>query len=116
MLNRVPRPVAEERAGDLLYQLDIAELAYRATSTLSGGERQRVAVARALVLKPAVLLADEPTGSLDRAATDQVARLLFEMPRRYGCALVVATHNPAVARRADGWSELRDGRLRGTGP
>jgi putative ABC transport system ATP-binding protein/lipoprotein-releasing system ATP-binding protein len=116
MMSGMARRRAEQRAGDLLYELDAAELAYQSAATLSGGERQRVAVARALVLEPQILLADEPTGSLDRAATDQVAQLLFEVPKRYGCALVVVTHNPAVAQRADAGFELRDGRLHGTVP
>lgn len=112
MLNRMPRQEAEERAGELLYQLDVAEVAYRDTTVLSGGERQRVAVARALMMRPQLLLADEPTGSLDSEATELVSGLLFELPDRFGCALVVVTHNPLVANRADRRWELRDGRLR----
>ncbi|WP_340557813.1 ABC transporter ATP-binding protein [Streptomyces sp. GSL17-111] len=72
-----------------------------ATGTLSGGERQRVAVARALINKPGLLLADEPTGSLDSANRETVADLLFSLPERWSCALVVVTHDQTVARRAD---------------
>ncbi|ONI90078.1 ABC transporter ATP-binding protein [Saccharothrix sp. ALI-22-I] len=70
-------------------------------STLSGGERQRTAVARALINRPRLLLADEPTGSLDEKNRDLVADMLFELPERYGCGLLVVTHDGAVARRAD---------------
>lgn len=116
MISGVPRRQAEERAGDLLYDLAVAQRAYQPAASLSGGERQRVATARALVMEPGILLADEPTGSLDRAATSEVAQLLFEMPKRHGCALVLVTHNPAVGQRADASAELRDGRLHGTAP
>ncbi|WP_245966992.1 ABC transporter ATP-binding protein [Sphaerisporangium album] len=81
------------------------------TGMLSGGERQRTAVARALITEPAVLLADEPTGSLDRAARDSVADLLFSLPARHGCVLVVVTHDPAVADRADRTLRLDMGHL-----
>ncbi|RFU41214.1 ATP-binding cassette domain-containing protein [Actinomadura logoneensis] len=71
------------------------------TGQLSGGERQRTAVARALIAGPGVLLADEPTGALDAGTRDDVADLLFALPRQRDCALIVVTHDPAVARRAD---------------
>ncbi|MEV0280381.1 ABC transporter ATP-binding protein [Streptomyces sp. NPDC050610] len=76
------------------------------TGRLSGGERQRAAVARALVNEPTVLLADEPTGALDSVARDSVADLLFSVPKRWGCALVVVTHDAIVADRADQCWEL----------
>lgn len=116
MLADTPRRKAEQWAGDLLYELDVAHAAAQPAATLSGGERQRVAVARALVMQPRLLLADEPTGALDRAATDQVAALLFAAPQQFGCALVVVTHNPAVARRADTHRQLRDARLHADAP
>lgn len=81
------------------------------TGLLSGGERQRIAVARALITEPAVLLADEPTGSLDRASRESVADLLFSLPPRHGCVLVVVTHDLAIAARADRWLQLDVGRL-----
>lgn len=70
-------------------------------STLSGGERQRTAVARALINRPRLLLADEPTGSLDDVNRDLVADMMFELPERYGCGLLVVTHDGSVAERAD---------------
>jgi putative ABC transport system ATP-binding protein/lipoprotein-releasing system ATP-binding protein len=99
------------RAAALLRELAVEGIAASPTSTLSGGERQRVAVARALVNGPAVLLADEPTGSLDRDTTDVVADLLFALPGSRGCALVVVTHDDRIAARADRIVELRSGAL-----
>lgn len=75
--------------------------AHTPAAALSGGERQRTALARALVNEPRLVLADEPTGSLDHATRDEVADLLFDVPRRTGCGLLVVTHDPQVAARAD---------------
>ncbi|WP_328311169.1 ATP-binding cassette domain-containing protein [Streptomyces sp. NBC_00442] len=82
-----------------------------ATSDLSGGERQRAAVARALMAEPSLLLADEPTGALDEQARDQVAEVLFQVPRDTGCGMLLVTHDPAVAARADRVLHLAQGRL-----
>lgn len=98
------------RAGTLLDQLGVADGETKAID-LSGGERQRVAVARALVNRPALLLADEPTGSLDAELRDTAAGALFALPSTTGCALVVVTHDPAVARRADVRLRFSEGRL-----
>ncbi|MFG2757378.1 ABC transporter ATP-binding protein [Streptomyces wuyuanensis] len=98
-------------AESLLGELGVGEVADSPASVLSGGERQRVAVARALSTRPPLILADEPTGALDERATDDVCELLFGLPARYGCALVVVTHNPVVAHRADLRLTLRGGAL-----
>ena len=78
---------------------------------LSGGEQQRVAIARALVHEPALLLADEPTGNLDQQSARELLPLLRELAQRRRAALVIATHDPALARDADRTLELIDGRL-----
>jgi lipoprotein-releasing system ATP-binding protein len=78
---------------------------------LSGGERQRVAVVRALINRPKLLLADEPTGALDRAAAGQLAQLLLELNREEGVTLIVVTHAPDLAATLGRILELRDGRL-----
>ncbi|MFE3827332.1 ABC transporter ATP-binding protein [Streptomyces sp. NPDC059092] len=79
---------------------------------LSGGERQRTAVARALINEPALLLADEPTGALDTEARDRTAELLFGLPRGHACGLLVVTHDPGIAARADRALRLEAGALK----
>jgi len=98
------------RAAELLDELGVPSEG-SATATLSGGERQRTAVARALMNDPALLLADEPTGSLDAVHRDAVSELLYSVPRQRGCALLVVTHDVSVARRADRQVRLDGGRL-----
>jgi lipoprotein-releasing system ATP-binding protein len=78
---------------------------------LSGGEQQRVAIARAMAVKPMVLLADEPTGNLDRTSGEAVAELLWELNRSRQVSLIIVTHNTEIARRADIRMELKDGKL-----
>jgi ABC-type lipoprotein export system ATPase subunit len=95
---------ARRRAKQAAALLDAVGLASRARhlpAALSGGESQRVAIARALANRPALVLADEPTGNLDGAATDNVLALLTSLPREYGCTVIVVTHNAHVAARAD---------------
>jgi len=99
---------------DLLEALDVAALGHRFPDQLSGGQRQRVAVARALVHGPSVLLADEPTGSLDTISSDKVVELLLKLQKRNSTTLVVVTHDRAVAERMDVVVELRDGRVTST--
>ena len=90
-----------ERAEALLDEFGLLDRAGAFPDVLSGGEQQRVAVARAIVTEPAIVLADEPTGNLDRVNTEAVTRLLFATCERYGATLVVATHSPTVAALAD---------------
>lgn len=110
LLAGMPRAEAFTRAEELLDELTVPVDATD-TGSLSGGERQRVAVARALVNRPALLLADEPTGALDSAARETVADLLYALPERWQCGLVVVTHDPAVAARANRRYLLTDGGL-----
>lgn len=102
---------AEATARRLLERVGLeARLSYR-PGRLSGGERQRVAVVRALINSPKLLLADEPTGSLDRAAADNLAQLLAELNREEGVTLILVTHSPNLAAHMDRVLELRDGVL-----
>ncbi|MCA9511948.1 MAG: ABC transporter ATP-binding protein [Myxococcales bacterium] len=99
------------RARAMLGEVGLAHRLTHAIGKLSGGERQRVAVARALVLEPALVLADEPTGNLDPATGDQVAELLLDMNRRHGTTLVVVTHSARMAEQLGRAMALRDGQL-----
>jgi putative ABC transport system ATP-binding protein len=99
---------ARERATELLEQVDLEDRAGHLPSALSGGQRQRVAVARALANAPLVVLADEPTGNLDSAATADVLRL-FEQLHASGQTLVVVTHDERIAATADRLITMRDG-------
>jgi lipoprotein-releasing system ATP-binding protein len=107
---RVPADVAA-RARRLLERVGLADRMGHTPDELSGGERQRVAVARALVLAPRLLLADEPTGQLDSRASAQVTDLLVELATESGGMLVVVTHSADVARRVGHVRQLVDGRL-----
>ncbi len=98
-LNR--EPALETHARELLVNFGLGDRLDVFPEVLSGGEQQRVAVARALVLSPPLLLADEPTGNLDAANTQQVADLLFNTAREMNVGLIIATHNPEVAAMAD---------------
>ena len=107
----VRRDPARSRAGEVLALLGLERLAGREPATLSGGEAQRVAVAAALAHRPALVLADEPTGELDPDAADQVYDLLARSVAELGAALVVVSHDPRAARIADRVVRIRDGRL-----
>ncbi len=105
------RQAAPARAGRLLQRVGLGERLDHRPGQLSGGERQRVAVVRALINQPELLLADEPTGALDRAAADQLAQLLLQLNREEGVTLIVVTHALDLAHRLGRVLELKDGIL-----
>jgi len=100
-----------DRSRRLLADLGLAEHTDKLPDQLSGGQRQRVGMARALVHRPGLILADEPTGELDSAASKVVIDMLLAAQRQMGATLLVVTHDPEVARRLDRTLRLRDGRL-----
>ncbi len=99
------------RAAELLQRVGLAERARHVPANLSGGERQRVAVARALMNRPKLLLADEPTGNLDEKTGDTVIELLLDLCRETGTALVLVTHNAVHAEKTDRQLSMHDGVL-----
>jgi len=107
----VPRSERRERARALLDEVGLSHRADALIPHLSGGERQRVALARALANDPSLLLADEPTGSLDTAATERVLSLLDSSRERRGMTMLIVTYDSVVAARADRTLHMRDGRL-----
>lgn len=110
------RAGAEERARELLERVGLGGRLTHRPAQLSGGERQRVAVVRALINRPKLLLADEPTGALDEAAAGGLGELLLELNASQGVALVVVTHSSALAERVGRTLRLEGGRLAVTSP
>jgi putative ABC transport system ATP-binding protein len=104
--------VAEERARQVLMDLDMVDFSARRPDALSGGQQQRIAIARAMVGQPGVLLADEPTGALDSNTGAQVLELLTSYPQSYNAAVVIVTHDERVAQQCDRVITISDGRLR----
>ncbi len=108
---RLPQSESRTRARDLLTRVGLAERLVHKPSMLSGGEQQRVAVARALVMKPALLLADEPTGDLDEPTAATLHALLREMHAEHGLTSIIATHNLQLAASCDRVLRLEHGQL-----
>lgn len=111
LADKISSADAEQRARALLKRVGLSERMGHRPGQLSGGERQRAAVVRALIMKPQLLLADEPTGSLDRTSSNELGQLLVDLNREENVTLIVVTHAPDLAKRMNRVLEIREGRL-----
>ena len=109
-----PAKQAQKQAEELLEYMGLAERAHHKPNELSGGEKQRVAVARALVNRPSVILADEPSGSLDSQNKQELQQLFFDLRERYGQTFVIVTHDESLASLADRTIHMKDGLIEDT--
>jgi lipoprotein-releasing system ATP-binding protein len=115
-LGQLSDPQMRDRAAELLDGVGLGDKLRRPSRHLSGGEQQRVAIARALANDPRVILADEPTGNLDTANSERAFELLQNLVHERGKALLLATHNPAIAEACDWIHEMKDGRITASNP
>ena len=111
LIGGVSRKEAESRAKELLDMVNLASRASHKPSALSGGEQQRAAIARALINRPSVVLADEPTGNLDTKNRDEIYALLSDVRREFGQTIVIVTHDERLAAQTDRKIEMSDGRI-----
>jgi len=112
MLAGVPSAERAKRVAQALSDYGLKEREHHRPDQLSGGQRQRVAIARATIMQPALILADEPTGNLDRATGEEVVHLLEELNAR-GVTLIIVTHDPALGKRARRRIDMEDGMIIG---
>ena len=110
-IRKTPRDEAEQRAGELLDFLGLSNRHHHRPSELSGGEQQRVAVARALINNPSIVLADEPSGNLDSESADNLHQLFFKLRDEFGQTFVIVTHNEELANMADRKLTMVDGQI-----
>ncbi|MGX1023937.1 ABC transporter ATP-binding protein [Flavobacterium sp. CS20] len=110
-INKISKKEAEHKATELLEFLNLKNRIHHKPSELSGGEQQRVAVARALINNPSVILADEPSGNLDSVTAEQLHNLFFDLREEFNQTFVIVTHNKGLADMADRKLEMKDGQI-----
>jgi len=111
MIAGTPKAILKKQASDLLDKLNLSQRMFSKPSTLSGGEQQRVAVARALINRPKLILADEPSGNLDSTNALELHELFFQLRKETGQTFVIVTHNEELAKMADRRLVMADGRI-----
>ncbi len=110
-INKVQLSQRKAIVEDALAQVELSDKVRSKAGTLSGGQKQRLAIARAIVTKPKVILADEPTGNLDSTTGDKVIKLLFDLHKKYNATLVIVTHDQDIAAKCDVQVYIKDGRV-----
>jgi len=105
------QPQAQEKAAVMMKKINISKLANRKPNELSGGQQQRVAIARALVVEPKLIMADEPTGSLDTKTSNEIMDLFATINLETGCTFIVVTHDPDIALQTKRTIKMRDGKI-----
>lgn len=111
-IKKTPKNIAESKANQLMNYLGISDRSKNKPSELSGGEKQRVAVARALINEPSIILADEPSGNLDSNASNNLHELFLSLRKDFNYTFIIATHNKLLAKKSDRVLEIKDGKIK----
>ncbi len=111
-IKKTPKNIAESKANQLMNYLGISDRSKNKPNELSGGEKQRVAVARALINEPSIILADEPSGNLDSNASNNLHELFLSLRKDFNYTFIVATHNKLLAKKSDRVLEIKDGKIK----
>ena len=111
-IKKTPKNIAESKANHLMKYLGISDRSKNKPNELSGGEKQRVAVARALINEPSIILADEPSGNLDSNASNNLHELFLSLRKDFNYTFIIATHNKLLAKKSDRVVEIKDGKIK----
>ena len=111
-IKKTPKNIAESKANQLINYLGISDRSKNKPNELSGGEKQRVAVARALINEPSIILADEPSGNLDSNASNNLHELFLSLRKDFNYTFIIATHNKLLAKKSDRVLEIKDGKIK----
>ena len=111
-IKKTPKNIAESKANQLMNYLGISDRSKNKPNELSGGEKQRVAVARALINEPSIIIADEPSGNLDSNASNNLHELFLSLRKDFNYTFIIATHNKLLAKKSDRVLEIKDGKIK----